>query len=67
MGESAGPSFLSDRADISGNTSYSKALSLVRPWDLSIDPKIKGKIWGNQFVDLCQLLPNKKGQRTGQW
>ena len=62
MGESAGPSFLSDLADTSGNTSYSKAISLSRPLDLGIDPKIKGKIWANRFVDLYPLLPNKKGQ-----
>ena len=63
MGESAGPGFLSDLADTSGNTPCSKSISLVRPLDLGIDPKIKGKIWANQFVDLYQLLPNKKGQK----
>ena len=31
MGESAGPSFLSDIADTSGNTSNCKAISLIRP------------------------------------
>ena len=63
MGESAGPGFLSDLADTSGNTPCSKSISLVHPLDLGIDPKIKGKIWANQFVDLYQLLPNKKGQK----
>ena len=55
MGESAGPGFLSDLADTSGNTPCSKSISLVRQLDLGIDPKIKGKIWANQFVDLYQL------------
>ena len=64
MGESAGPSFLSDLADTSGNTSCSKTISLVSPLDLGIDPKIKGKIWANNFVDLYQLLPTKKGQKN---
>ena len=41
MGESAGPGFLSDLADTSGNTPCSKTISLVRSLDLGIDPKIK--------------------------
>ena len=60
MGESAGPSFLSDLADTSGNTSYSKAISLVSPLDLGIDPKIKGKIWAKQI----ELMDNGDGLLT---
>ena len=49
MHEYAGPSFLSDLADTSGNTSYSKAISLVRPLDLGIDPKTKRQDLGKSI------------------
>ena len=42
----------------------SRAVSMARPLDLGVDPKIKGKIWTNQFTDLNVLLPNN---RTDGW
>ena len=41
----------------------SRAVSMARPLDLGIDPKIKGKIWANQFIDLNVLLPNNRQEK----
>ena len=36
---------------------------MARPLDLGVDPKIKGKIWANQFIDLNVLLPNNRQEK----
>lgn len=52
-------------ADTSTNADLpaSKFVSMARPLGLGVDPKIKGKIWANQFVELQCLLPSKKNEK----
>ena len=41
----------------------SRAVSMARPLDSGVYPKIKGKIWANQFIDLNVLLPNSRQEK----
>ena len=42
----------------------SRAVSMARSLDLGVDPKINGKIWANQFIDLNVLLPNNRQEKN---
>ena len=44
-----------------------RAVSMARPLDFGVDPKIKGKIWANQFIDLIVLLPNNRQEKFSWW
>ena len=57
-----GPSHVSATPVMSPSVPSGSGMSpLSRPVDMGVDPKVKGKIWADQFIEFGTLLSNREG------